>query len=64
MTRLPVIELDAASGKAKEMLDELASRGGQPGPMVRAMANAPVVLRSYLARTAWPPTPALRVSLG
>jgi hypothetical protein len=40
MTRLPVIELDAATGKGKELLDELASRGGQPGPMVRAMANA------------------------
>ncbi len=48
MTRLPVIELDAATGKGEELLDELASRGGQPGPMVRAMAGAPVVLRSYL----------------
>ena len=35
-------------GKAKELLDELAGRGGEPGPMVRAMANAPALLRGYL----------------
>ena len=48
MPRIAPIEMDAATGKAKELLDELAARGGEPGPMVRAMANAPVVLRSYL----------------
>ena len=48
MPRIDPIEMHAASGKAKELLDELASRGGEPGPMVRAMATAPVVLRSYL----------------
>ena len=46
--RIQPLDLENASGKGKEMLDELASRGGEPGPMVRAMAAAPVVLRSYL----------------
>ena len=48
MPRIEPIEMDAATGKAAELLQELAARGGQPGPMVRAMANAPVVLRGYL----------------
>ena len=48
MPRIEPIEMPAATGRAKELLDELASRGGEPGPMVRAMATAPVVLRSYL----------------
>lgn len=48
MPRIEPIELDAASGKARELLDELASRGGEPGPMVRGMANAPGVLHGYL----------------
>lgn len=48
MTRLPIIDHSAATGRARELLDELASRGGEPGPMVRAMAGAPVVLRGYL----------------
>jgi uncharacterized peroxidase-related enzyme len=37
-----------ATGRARELLDELASRGGEPGPMVRAMATAPALLRGYL----------------
>ena len=48
MARIEPIEMDAATGKARELLDELAARGGEPGPMVRTMANAPIVLRSYL----------------
>jgi uncharacterized peroxidase-related enzyme len=48
MPRIQPIEMDAASGTAKELLGELASRGGEPGPMVRAMANAPALLRAYL----------------
>ncbi len=48
MPRIEPIDMSAATGKAKELLDELAGRGGEPGPMVRAMANAPVVLRSFL----------------
>jgi AhpD family alkylhydroperoxidase len=37
--------------KARELLDELAERGGEPGPMVRAMANAPALLHGYLDLT-------------
>jgi uncharacterized peroxidase-related enzyme len=48
MTRIEPIELEQASGKAKDLLDEPATRGGEPGPMVRAMANAPALLRGYL----------------
>ena len=51
MPRIQPIEMDAAPGKAKELLDELASRAGEPGPMVRAMANAPALLRAYLDLT-------------
>ena len=46
--RIAPIPMDAATGKAKELLDELASRGGAPGPMGRTMANAPALLRGYL----------------
>ena len=46
--RIPPIAAGAAQGKARELLDELAARGGEPGPMVRAMANAPAILRGYL----------------
>ena len=46
--RIEPIEMEAATGRAAELLDELAARGGEPGPMVRAMANAPVVLRGYI----------------
>ena len=54
MPRIEPLELDAATGKAKELLDEYATRGGDAGPMVRAMAQAPLVLRGYmdLSRTA------------
>jgi uncharacterized peroxidase-related enzyme len=48
MARIEPIEVDQATGKAKELLDELAGRGAEPGPMVRAMANAPALLRGYL----------------
>jgi uncharacterized peroxidase-related enzyme len=48
MSRIEPIDLNQATGKAKELLDELAGRGGAPGPMVRAMANAPALLRGYL----------------
>jgi uncharacterized peroxidase-related enzyme len=48
MARIEPIELEQATGKAKDLLDELATRGGEPGPMARAMANAPALLRGYL----------------
>ena len=48
MARIEPIEMDAATGKAKELLEEQASRGGEPRPMVRAMANALALLRGYV----------------
>src|SRR5215213_9690177 len=43
--------MDQAQGRARELLDELVERGGEPGPMVRAMANVPALLRGYLDLT-------------
>ena len=48
MTRLPLIDPDAATGSVKDTLDELAARGGELGPMVRGMANSNAVLRGYV----------------
>jgi uncharacterized peroxidase-related enzyme len=48
MARIDPIERDQTTGKARELLDELAARGGEPGPIVRAMANGPALLRGYL----------------
>jgi len=48
MTRIQPIDMQAATGRARELLAELAAHGGEPGPMVRAMANAPALLRGYL----------------
>src|SRR5215213_1044681 len=51
MARIDPIPSDQAEGKARELLDELVQHGGEPGPMVRAMANAPALLRGYLDLT-------------
>jgi AhpD family alkylhydroperoxidase len=48
MARIEPIDRELAEGKARELLDELAARGTEPGPMARAMANAPALLRAYL----------------
>jgi len=48
MPRIEPIERADAPSPARELLDELAGRGGEPGPMVLAMANAPALLRGYL----------------
>jgi uncharacterized peroxidase-related enzyme len=48
MLRIEPIERDTATGTARELLDEIAARGGEPGPMVRAMATAPALLRGYV----------------
>ena len=52
MARIKPIPMQQAEGKARELLDELVERGGEPGPMVRAMANAPALLRGYLVSPA------------
>jgi hypothetical protein len=41
VARIEPIEIELAEGKARELLDELVERGGELGPMVRAMANRP-----------------------
>jgi uncharacterized peroxidase-related enzyme len=48
MARIEPLDLSEARGRAQEHLDELAARGGEPGPMVRTMARAPALLRGYL----------------
>src|SRR6478735_3214679 len=51
VARIEPIPMNQADGKARALLDELVQHGGEPGPMVRAMANAPALLRGYLDLT-------------
>lgn len=52
MARIKPIPLDQVQGDARVLLSELVERGGgEPGPMVLAMANAPALLRGYLELT-------------
>jgi AhpD family alkylhydroperoxidase len=46
--RFELVDPERAEGPAGELLAELASRGDPPGPMLRAMANAPALLRGYM----------------
>ena len=48
MARITPLDVHNAEPRSRELLDELASRGTEPGPMVRAMANAPALLRGYV----------------
>jgi AhpD family alkylhydroperoxidase len=48
MARIEPLDRQATAGRAREFLDGLAARGAEPGPMVRAMANAPALLRGYV----------------
>ena len=48
MARMEPIAVEQAPERARELLDELAARGGEPGTMVETMANAPALLRGYL----------------
>ncbi len=48
MTRIKAIELDNATGKAKELLAAVHSKMGMTPNMTRVMANAPAVLDAYL----------------
>ena len=51
MARIDPVPMEQGLGNARELLDELVERGGEPGPMVRAMAHAPSLLRGYLDLT-------------
>ncbi len=48
MTRFDPVDREQATGKARELFDELSTRGAVPGPMNLAMANAPALLRGYV----------------
>jgi AhpD family alkylhydroperoxidase len=47
-TRIAPVSVDAAEARSRELLEELAGRGSQPGPMVLTMAKAPALLRGYV----------------
>ena len=49
MTRLALIDPDTASGRTRELLDELSSRGREIGPMIRGMANSNALLEGYVS---------------
>lgn len=48
MSRINTIDPTHATGKAKELLDAVKGKLGMVPNMMRAMANSPVVLQSYL----------------
>jgi hypothetical protein len=45
MSHFELIDPDHAEGPAAELLAAYSARGGTPGPMTRAIANAPALLR-------------------
>lgn len=49
MSRLPAIQTEAATGKAKELLDAVQAKLGITPNMTRVMANSPAVLTAYLS---------------
>lgn len=51
MTRFALVDPAAAEGVAAELLASLTAGGREAGPMRRAMANAPALLRGYLGLT-------------
>jgi AhpD family alkylhydroperoxidase len=48
MPRFELIDPEHAQAPVAELLAEFAARGGTLGPMTRAMANAPALLRGYM----------------
>jgi uncharacterized peroxidase-related enzyme len=48
MPRIEPVAPTDVTERSRELLDEYARGGGEPGPMVLAMANAPALLRGYL----------------
>ncbi len=49
MSRIPQMNPESATGKAKELLDAVKSKLGLVPNMTRAMANSPAVLDGYLS---------------
>jgi len=48
MTRINTIEVDAATGSAKELLEAVQKKMGMVPNLTKVMAQAPVVLETYL----------------
>ena len=48
MSRIPQINPESATGRAKELLDAVKGKLGLVPNMTRAMANSPAVLDGYL----------------
>src|SRR5689334_822010 len=48
MSRLPAIQTDTASGKAKQLLEAVQAKLKITPNMTRVMANSPAVLEAYL----------------
>lgn len=48
MSRLPAIDPKAATGQAKQLLDNVQGKLGFTSNIMRTMANSPVVLQGYL----------------
>lgn len=48
MARIELINPDKASGKAKELLDQVKKAKGMVPNIMKAMANSPAVLQAYL----------------
>jgi len=49
MSRLPAIQTESATGKAKELLEAVQAKLKITPNMTRVMANSPAVLQAYLA---------------
>ncbi len=48
MSRLPAIDPERATGRAKQLLDDLQRQLGFAPNIMRTLANSPAVLQGYL----------------
>jgi len=48
MTRIPMIDPTAASGRTRTLLDGVVAKRGRVSDMMRVMANSPATLEGYL----------------
>jgi hypothetical protein len=62
MSGLPALQPEAATGKAKELLDAVLAKLTITPNMTRVMANSPVVLEAYLSFSGSGRGPSLRSS--
>jgi hypothetical protein len=49
VTRLALVDPETASGRKRELLDELSSRGREIGPMIRGMASSNALLEGCVS---------------